>query len=229
MTSSPLPTLQEPSRERQRRTTLTATSSRGSSRTTPQATWTTDGKANTNASSNTKSASSRSSRWEPGSTALCWVVFLEIDPVEGGSANDYDYSNADSVNGEDLDGLAPKPPELNAREKQALADERAGRKADSRDLKSAKAKLRQGQKYRGERNKQKHASNFLRWLGRLSLRPGMPSYLWLPIYLPNYGASRACTSTWKRTPLASRVESTVHRMTPGLLTWHGYPAHLHHR
>jgi RHS repeat-associated protein len=30
--------------------------------------------------------------------------FLEVDPVEGGSANDYDYVNQDPVNGFDLDG-----------------------------------------------------------------------------------------------------------------------------
>ncbi|MCA1684076.1 MAG: hypothetical protein LC708_02985, partial [Actinobacteria bacterium] len=30
--------------------------------------------------------------------------FLESDPVEGGSANDYDYVNGDPVNGSDLDG-----------------------------------------------------------------------------------------------------------------------------
>jgi len=30
--------------------------------------------------------------------------FLETDPIEGGSANDYDYTNADPVNGRDLDG-----------------------------------------------------------------------------------------------------------------------------
>lgn len=32
--------------------------------------------------------------------------FLEVDPVEGGSANDYDYANSDSANNLDLDGLA---------------------------------------------------------------------------------------------------------------------------
>lgn len=31
--------------------------------------------------------------------------FLEVDPVEGGSANDYDYSNGDPVNNFDVDGL----------------------------------------------------------------------------------------------------------------------------
>ena len=30
--------------------------------------------------------------------------FLEVDPIEGGSANDYDYVNADPINGLDLDG-----------------------------------------------------------------------------------------------------------------------------
>lgn len=32
--------------------------------------------------------------------------FLSVDPVEGGSANDYDYANGDCVNNYDLDGQA---------------------------------------------------------------------------------------------------------------------------
>ncbi|MEO6627016.1 MAG: RHS repeat-associated core domain-containing protein, partial [Aquihabitans sp.] len=34
--------------------------------------------------------------------------FLEVDPVEGGSANDYDYVNGDPTNANDLDGHWPK-------------------------------------------------------------------------------------------------------------------------
>ncbi len=38
--------------------------------------------------------------------------FLEVDPVEGGSANSYDYSNGDPVNQFDLSGEGPCPPFL---------------------------------------------------------------------------------------------------------------------
>jgi RHS repeat-associated protein len=33
--------------------------------------------------------------------------FLQVDPIEGGSANDYDYVKGDPVNAVDLDGRAP--------------------------------------------------------------------------------------------------------------------------
>jgi RHS repeat-associated protein len=39
--------------------------------------------------------------------------FLEVDPVEGGSCNDYDYVCADPVGGRDLDGLTGQPQECN--------------------------------------------------------------------------------------------------------------------
>jgi RHS repeat-associated protein len=34
--------------------------------------------------------------------------FLEVDPVEGGSANDYDYVNGEPINDTDLDGRWPR-------------------------------------------------------------------------------------------------------------------------
>lgn len=33
--------------------------------------------------------------------------FISVDPVQGGSANAYDYANADPVNGLDLNGMKP--------------------------------------------------------------------------------------------------------------------------
>lgn len=39
---------------------------------------------------------------------LGWSRFLEVDPIEGGSANDYDYVSGDPVNGLDLDGMCEK-------------------------------------------------------------------------------------------------------------------------
>jgi hypothetical protein len=36
-------------------------------------------------------------------------VYNQVDPVEGGSANDYDYANGDPVNTFDLDGSKSSP------------------------------------------------------------------------------------------------------------------------
>ena len=33
--------------------------------------------------------------------------FIEVDPIEGGSANDYDYVSGDPINAFDLDGSWP--------------------------------------------------------------------------------------------------------------------------
>lgn len=41
--------------------------------------------------------------------------FLEVDPVEAGSANDYDYVNADPINGIDLDGRACRRRDANSK------------------------------------------------------------------------------------------------------------------
>ncbi|MGH9893128.1 MAG: RHS repeat-associated core domain-containing protein, partial [bacterium] len=43
--------------------------------------------------------------------------FLSVDPIEGGSANDYDYANGDPINNLDLGGTAPYT--LNINEKMA--------------------------------------------------------------------------------------------------------------
>ena len=46
--------------------------------------------------------------------------FLEVDPVEGGSANDYGYCNGDPVNCNDLGGTKPKARELTPDEEATL-------------------------------------------------------------------------------------------------------------
>jgi RHS repeat-associated protein len=47
--------------------------------------------------------------------------FLEVDPVEGGSANDYDYCSGDPVNCNDVGGTKSKKKELSPIEKERLS------------------------------------------------------------------------------------------------------------
>jgi hypothetical protein len=55
----------------------------------------------------------------------------------------------------------PQPPKLTDKEQQALDDKAAGRlRSDQKgDLNSAEQKVREGEKYTGERNKQKRDNN----------------------------------------------------------------------
>lgn len=85
--------------------------------------------------------------------------FLQADPVEGGSANDYDYVGGDPVNIFDLAGTAAnRGDQLSWRELEELAKKQAGKKYDPKIVNSAERKLRQQGKYKGDVNKQKRDS-----------------------------------------------------------------------
>ncbi len=53
--------------------------------------------------------------------------FLSVDPVDGGSANDYDYVNADPINATDTDGMRPKNGDDNGLKQQGRKGQRKGK------------------------------------------------------------------------------------------------------
>jgi len=72
-------------------------------RTTWRHRGTTPGTANSSVPSNTPPVSPRSSGWAPASATSVLGRFLEVDPIEGGTPNDYVYPT-DPVNQTDLTG-----------------------------------------------------------------------------------------------------------------------------
>ncbi len=80
--------------------------------------------------------------------------FLEIDPIEGGTTtNDYGYVR-DPMQQADTSGLNGYDTRLSKAEAQAKYNKEHGLEYNKKDYNKAMTKVRQVQKYRGERNKQ---------------------------------------------------------------------------
>jgi len=87
--------------------------------------------------------------------------FIETDPIEGGSANDYDYTDGDPVNSFDLNGNAKNEPAgLSPGEKEALRKRRNNDPTYNKKLyNSALRKETKNGKYKGDVNKRKDRGN----------------------------------------------------------------------
>lgn len=81
--------------------------------------------------------------------------FLSVDPIDGGSANDYDYTNADPINATDLDGLWP------SWIKNAWNGVKKAGRAVKKAAKWARAKVRQAAKWAGRK-----IASAARWVAR---------------------------------------------------------------
>jgi hypothetical protein len=77
----------------------------------------------------------------------------DVSPDAGAPAQD---PNADT---DQIEAAKNEPPQLSDDEKQAIDDKNAGRPFDDAAYQSAMKKLRQGEKFSGDRNKQKRKSN----------------------------------------------------------------------
>jgi len=130
--------------------------------------------------------------------------FLSVDPAVDITGTPYSYTNADPVNGDDPDGLAPQTPKLSQEEEEAVSNKEKGLPYDKKVYNRAMRKIQQGEKYRGARRSgQSNNSNvsavgppcpeivmahpynpkYNPWQSEIpegNPHPNAPSLLWLP-------------------------------------------------
>lgn len=117
--------------------------------------------------------------------------FLQTDPVPGGSANAYDYTNADPINGQDLDGKWCKPWKKKCRKK------------IKKKVKSA------------WRSAKRYGSKGYRWARRNAwkLGPmGLNTWLTIAAFSAFVGATVACyrgIRSWRRSSNGRRFNTAV--------------------